>query len=83
MSFYGLYFPAAGLNKVIYSVNLRIQHVYSVNIRIQSEYGKKETRKTPNSDSLGSSFWSSIFTYVKIKFNQTLQNQSGSINLAC
>ena len=38
--FSGLYFPAFGMNKEIYKVNLRIQ----------SECGKMHTRKTPNTD---------------------------------
>ena len=38
--FSGLYFPACGMNKEIYKVNLRIQ----------SECGKMHTRKTPNTD---------------------------------
>ena len=38
--FSGLNFPAFGMNKEIYKVNLRIQ----------SECGKMHTRKTPNTD---------------------------------
>ena len=39
-SFYGLYFPAFGLNTEIYTINLRIQ----------SECSKVRTRKIPNTD---------------------------------
>ena len=39
-SFYGLYFPAFGLNT----------EAYSVSLHIQSERGKIRTRKTPNTD---------------------------------
>ena len=46
-SFAGPYFPAVGPNMVKYGVSLRIQ----------SEWGKKRTRKTPNTDTFHAGFY--------------------------
>ena len=59
-SFSGPHFAVFGLNTEIYRVNLRIQ----------SEFGKMQTRKTPNTDTFHAV--SVCFTYVMKPYSPTM-----------